>query len=141
MEDGTYAPAHLLADGRMERAGRVKGSTESLQAVAVQGLPECGSFAHSAAVVVVGDELLSGKVRSHAMTSLHVQLTRWGGRGLRVPHIRQLGSLAGRSSSTAHYSQHNWVGRLTAADISNSISAGLHSKGWPVTPTWVTTPE
>lgn len=64
MEDGTYAPAHLLADGRMERAGRVKGSTESLQAVAVQGLPESGSFAHSAAVVVVGDELLSGKVRS-----------------------------------------------------------------------------
>ena len=53
-EDGSYAPAHLLYDIRMERAGR--SCTTAEQPSTRRGI------ALTAALVIIGDELLSGKV-------------------------------------------------------------------------------
>ena len=54
-ENGTFAPAYMLADGRMERAGRVSKQTPEL--------PVTKSLTRSAAIIVVGDELLAAKVQ------------------------------------------------------------------------------
>ena len=95
MDDGSYAPAHALPDGRLERAGRVSkakavakgvqppsGSTNGEPAVSVSGgngggaaaqavqggrddeasVLNSGYFARTAAILAIGDELLSGKV-------------------------------------------------------------------------------
>eukprot|EP00955_Chlamydomonas_euryale_P100499 365289-Chlamydomonas_euryale.AAC.14 len=64
-EDGTYAPAYLLPDGRLERASRI--TAPAAAAAASDGGGEVGSFAHTAGIVVVGDELLSGKVGGAAV--------------------------------------------------------------------------
>ncbi len=53
-EDGSYAPAHLLYDIRMERAGRSCAAAE--QPSTRRGI------ALTAALVIIGDEILSGKV-------------------------------------------------------------------------------
>lgn len=59
--DGTFAPAHALADGRLERAGRATKArrAESLPATPADVEP-CITL--RAGIVVVGDEILSGKV-------------------------------------------------------------------------------
>jgi len=74
LEDGTYAPAHALPDGRLERAGRVStsnkasgGSTDNPNS---SGERNCSSFARTAAILVIGDELLSGKVWGYVNTSI-----------------------------------------------------------------------
>jgi hypothetical protein len=55
-EDGSFCPAHALADGRMERAGRA-GKADLAR-------PSAGAtLTKSAGVVVVGDEILAAKVR------------------------------------------------------------------------------
>lgn len=69
-EDGTYAPAHMLADGRLERAGRTGSYSSSMPNVAnpnaSNGYVRSGSQActesRRAAILLIGDELLSGKV-------------------------------------------------------------------------------
>ena len=54
-EDGSFCPAHALADGRMERAGRA-GKADLAR-------PSTGStLTKSAGIVVVGDEILAAKV-------------------------------------------------------------------------------
>ena len=90
LEDGTYAPAYALPDGRLERAGRVskpkvppplagpQPGDGTVKAVSYRssedraqqdieaegrGQSSSGSFARTAAILAIGDELLSGKVR------------------------------------------------------------------------------
>lgn len=53
-EDGSYAPAHLLYDIRMERAGRTCAAAEQ------PSTPR--AIASTVALVIIGDEILSGKV-------------------------------------------------------------------------------
>ena len=54
-EDGSFCPAHALADGRMERAGRA-GRADLAR-------PSTGhALTKSAGIVVVGDEILAAKV-------------------------------------------------------------------------------
>ncbi|GBF98909.1 FAD synthase [Raphidocelis subcapitata] len=59
--DGSFAPAHMLADGRLERAGRATKArrVDSLPASLADVAP---NIALRAGLVVVGDEILSGKV-------------------------------------------------------------------------------
>ena len=114
-EDGSYAPAYMLPDGRLERAGRASSvkpppvpapasapapspapSTSSTVAgpsslsnhhirmsseieghrasVAAAG----GSFSHTAAVLVIGDEILSGKVEDCNLSYLASELREIG---------------------------------------------------------------
>lgn len=54
-EDGSYAPAHALADNRMERAGRCSSDGGAQR-------PRLAGMTPTAALVMVGDELLSGRV-------------------------------------------------------------------------------
>ncbi|DBA82678.1 hypothetical protein WJX77_002340 [Trebouxia sp. C0004] len=54
-EDGSFAPAYMLADSRMERAGRTSKQSREL--------PVSNSFTRTAAIVVVGDEILAAKVQ------------------------------------------------------------------------------
>ena len=54
-EDGSYAPAYMLADSRMERAGRTSKQSKELSI--------SHSFTRTAAIVVVGDEILAAKVQ------------------------------------------------------------------------------
>jgi FAD synthetase len=56
-EDGSYAPAHALADNRMERAGRCAGEEGGAEQRA-----RLAGMTPTAALVMVGDELLSGRV-------------------------------------------------------------------------------
>ncbi|GAB4821656.1 hypothetical protein N2152v2_008702 [Parachlorella kessleri] len=53
-EDGSYAPAHLLSDARLERAGRTGGKQRRAETL--------GADARSAALVIIGDEILAAKV-------------------------------------------------------------------------------
>lgn len=65
-EDGSFAPAHQLPDGRLERAGRSatdRAPSPLANAISV-GVP--GNFSCTAAILAIGDELLSGKVRRRA---------------------------------------------------------------------------
>ena len=55
-EDGSFAPAYMLADNRMERAGR--GSQRAADDVLVPH-----SLTRTAAVVIIGDEILAAKVQ------------------------------------------------------------------------------
>ena len=68
--DGTYAPARLLTDGHLERVGRgdtkpplqqprPTSSGSAADGPAAEGL---GLREHSAAIIIVGDEILSGRV-------------------------------------------------------------------------------
>lgn len=59
--DGSFAPAHALADGRLERAGRATKArrAESLPATPAD-VEACMTL--RAGLVVVGDEILSGKI-------------------------------------------------------------------------------
>lgn len=53
-ENGTFAPAYMLADSRMERAGRTSKQTPEP--------PVSNSLTRSAAIIVIGDEILAAKV-------------------------------------------------------------------------------
>lgn len=54
-ENGSFAPAYMLADSRMERAGRSSKQTPDQ--------PVTNSLTRSAAIIVVGDEVLAAKVQ------------------------------------------------------------------------------
>ena len=54
-ENGSFAPAYMLADSRMERAGRSSKQTPDQ--------PVNNSLTRSAAIIVVGDEVLAAKVQ------------------------------------------------------------------------------
>lgn len=54
-EDGSFAPAYMLADSRMERAGRTSKQNKEL--------PVSHSLTRTAALVVIGDEILAAKVQ------------------------------------------------------------------------------
>ena len=60
--DGSYAPARALTDGRAERAGRASAAAASATPRAPPGATPRGLLTRAAAVVLVGDELLSGRV-------------------------------------------------------------------------------
>ncbi|KAI8473634.1 MAG: MoaB/Mog domain-containing protein, partial [Monoraphidium minutum] len=59
--DGSFAPAHMLADGRLERSGRATKNRrpDSLPATPADVAP-CITL--RAGIVVIGDEIISGKV-------------------------------------------------------------------------------
>mmetsp|Transcript_21225 Transcript_21225/g.53960 ORF Transcript_21225/g.53960 Transcript_21225/m.53960 type:complete len:533 (-) Transcript_21225:676-2274(-) len=67
-EDGTYAPAYLLTDGRLERAGRAAKAPQQQPDELTGGGSEGVAVSpgsrqrHTAALLLVGDELLAGKV-------------------------------------------------------------------------------
>ncbi|KAK9840250.1 hypothetical protein WJX74_006136 [Apatococcus lobatus] len=94
--DGTYAPAHSLPDGQLERVGR--GDTQpvlrpsqpalsesSTDVAAAEGL---GPKAHSAAIIIVGDEILSGKVEDVNTRFLCAELRSLGWEVSRVTVVR-----------------------------------------------------
>ncbi|PNH11162.1 putative FAD synthase [Tetrabaena socialis] len=82
--DGSHAPAYHLADGRLERAGRVKAG----QAGSCNGGPGGGGeLTRSAAIVVVGDELLSGKVEDVNARFLCKELRSMGWQVARVVFV------------------------------------------------------
>ncbi|KAK9831385.1 hypothetical protein WJX81_008521 [Elliptochloris bilobata] len=62
-EDGSFAPAHMLADARLERAGRAASPDVELERrrsdAGARGRP---SATRTAALVVVGDEILAARV-------------------------------------------------------------------------------
>ena len=75
MEDGSYAPAYALPDGRLERAGRSVQSkaNNSCPPDAAQSSHDASigsSYARTAALLVIGDELLSGKVWDDAVINM-----------------------------------------------------------------------
>lgn len=68
-ENGSYAPAYLLSDGRLERLGRRKvmsflpsmNEGFGIQSHSNGGL-DISTLTKKAALLIIGDELLSGKV-------------------------------------------------------------------------------
>jgi hypothetical protein len=66
MTDGSYAPAHMLVDGRLERAGRQTSPAQASSAEAEEepdGLARSPSLlSATAAIIIIGDEIVSGKV-------------------------------------------------------------------------------
>jgi len=56
-EDGTYAPAHLLPDARLERSGRVASNGDVRRSDSLAG-PDI----KTAGLLIIGDEILSAKV-------------------------------------------------------------------------------
>lgn len=76
--DGTFAPAYILADGRLERAGRAtqKRVRESLPSGGAAGVKSGLSW--MAGLVVVGDEILSGKVEDSNISFLCTRLYEIG---------------------------------------------------------------
>lgn len=61
-EDGSYAPAYMLSDGRLERSGRGCSATAPEAGVDadMSGAPSF-TLANTVGIVVVGDELMAGK--------------------------------------------------------------------------------
>ncbi len=84
--DGTYAPARMLPDGQLERVGRgdkaPKLSSPSPDDAAARSIPQ--QARHSAAIVVVGDEILSGRVEDVNTRFLCMQLRDLGWQVSRV---------------------------------------------------------
>eukprot|EP00878_Enallax_costatus_P028716 GHUV01031051.1.p1 GENE.GHUV01031051.1~~GHUV01031051.1.p1 ORF type:complete len:571 (+),score=152.40 GHUV01031051.1:434-2146(+) len=60
--DGTFAPAHALADGRLERSGRATKQRRSESLPSGGAASVTSSMSWVAGIVVIGDEILSGKV-------------------------------------------------------------------------------
>jgi len=75
-EEDTFLPAYMLGDDALERAGRGRGVTASPAATAARQ--------PRAAILIVGDEVLSGRVRDANSPYLASHLT---GRGLAVCEI------------------------------------------------------
>lgn len=86
-EDGSFAPAYMLADSRMERAGRTtKNAPEQ---------PLTHSLTRSAAIVVIGDEILAAKVRD---VNTHFLCQELRAIGWRVCKVRLVSVFQGRIS-------------------------------------------
>ncbi len=80
-EDGSFAPAHVLADGRLERAGRAMRPELQRRSSHASG------HHHTAGVVVIGDEILAAKVDDENTAFLCAQLHAIGWRVRKVrPH-------------------------------------------------------
>ena len=78
-EDGSFAPAHILADSRLERAGRAGGLTR--KGSLTSRLSRSGSaHTRSAALLIVGDEILAAKVRDSNTGFLCAELRAIGWR-------------------------------------------------------------
>lgn len=75
-ENGTFAPAYMLADSRLERAGRTSKETPEQ--------PVTNSLTRSAAVVVIGDEILAAKVQDTNTPFLCSELRAIGWRVCKV---------------------------------------------------------
>jgi len=77
--DGSYGCAWSLTDGKLERAGRAgvsKKAVSSSSTVISSG--QARMFADSAALLIVGDEILGGKVRESNMLVLSRRLRAIG---------------------------------------------------------------
>lgn len=77
-EDGSYAPAHSLPDGRLERAGRT--SKPGLKCKP----SHLSTLTHTAGLVIIGDEILSAKVEDANTPFLCNQLRSIGWQVKRV---------------------------------------------------------
>ncbi len=97
--EGGHAPAHALPDARLERAGR--GA-----AAAVRHVPSLAALdARTAALVVVGDEVLSAKVADSALRFVAAELRALGWRLERAAFVRDsVPAIAAevRAASAAH---------------------------------------
>lgn len=95
--DGTYAPARSLLDGHLERVGRgdtlpvLPQSKPALSQPPTDGAASEGLAprAHSAAIIIVGDEILSGKVEDVNTRFLCTELRSLGWQVSRVSHRQQ----------------------------------------------------
>eukprot|EP00210_Caulerpa_lentillifera_P001702 g1636.t1 len=78
-ENGTFAPAYLLSDSRLERIGRQlsRGSRTS----------EGSTFTKKSALIIIGDELVSGKVEDVNVAFLCRELRTLGWRVNRVVFV------------------------------------------------------
>lgn len=99
--DGSYAPAYMLADWKMERSGRETSG---------EGMPTTPQgdgiiTAATAAIVIIGDEVLKGKVeeinRAYATAALKVAGVRVG-RVTMVPDDEAIIAQEVRAASEAH---------------------------------------
>jgi FAD synthetase len=103
-EDGTYAPAYMLPDGRLERMGRVSSTKPPPSAPITpppvappagpfhhrmssemdriegqrQASEDGGNFSHTASICIIGDEILSGKVDDANLSFLCSELREIG---------------------------------------------------------------
>lgn len=75
LEDGSYAPAHMLPDARLERAGR---QSRVERADSVKGVRR------TAALLIIGDEILSAKVEDVNTRFLCAELRAIGWRVCKV---------------------------------------------------------
>eukprot|EP00929_Paragymnodinium_shiwhaense_P074712 TRINITY_DN38241_c0_g1_i1.p1 TRINITY_DN38241_c0_g1~~TRINITY_DN38241_c0_g1_i1.p1 ORF type:complete len:549 (+),score=96.68 TRINITY_DN38241_c0_g1_i1:107-1648(+) len=95
--DGSYAPAYMLKDASMERSGRLSRSTtpeaEPKSSEVASSLPDMGGLQRIASdedrprratIIVVGNEILSGKVHDR---NAHYLCTRLHSFGVAVPRI------------------------------------------------------
>ena len=78
-EDGSFAPAYMLADSRMERAGRTSKQNKELHV--------SHSLTRTAALVVIGDEILAAKVQD---VNTHFLCSELRAIGWRVCKVRFL---------------------------------------------------
>lgn len=79
-EDGTYAPAHLLPDARLERAGRACKVARQRTSVTAS--------TKTAGLVIIGDEILSAKVEDVNTPFLCGELRALGWRVNKVVLVR-----------------------------------------------------
>ena len=79
-EDGSFAPAYMLADGRMERAGRACKPAQQQPAHAT-------ALTRTAAIVIVGDEILAAKVQDLNTHFLCSELRAIGWRVCKVCYL------------------------------------------------------
>ncbi|KAK9846826.1 hypothetical protein WJX84_007716 [Apatococcus fuscideae] len=88
--DGTYAPAHELSHGELERVGRgdVKPKLPTASPPEAGAEPLTPRAQLSAAIVIVGDEILSGKVEDVNTRFLCTQLRDLGWQVSRVAVVR-----------------------------------------------------
>lgn len=82
-EDGNYAPAHQLPDARLERAGRGGGGGTLERKPSLAGL-----HIRTAGLLIIGDEILSGKVEDVNARFLSAELRALGWRVDRVSFVR-----------------------------------------------------
>jgi FAD synthetase len=81
MTDGSYAPAHMLVDGRLERAGRQTSPARAASGEVEEpsGLARAPSLlSATAAIIIIGDEIVSGKVADANTSFLCKELHRLG---------------------------------------------------------------
>ncbi|CAM0880768.1 unnamed protein product [Alopecurus aequalis] len=89
----SFRPAYMLSDGRLERAGRAKktSSKSETNSVASNGINSTEGeqiISRSAAVIVVGDEILFGTVEDKFGTALCKKLHEIGWRVSHVAVVR-----------------------------------------------------